>query len=145
MITLWMAMAAHASPGYPAELETVAGMPCAPQCTVCHTTNGGGSGTVTAAFGTAMVARGLDGGSQNDLVVTALDAMTTDAVDSDGDGTIDVDELAVGDDPNGGAPYCDAAAVQYGCLSHAPAPLGAGVGLAVGLAVLRRRRVTAAG
>jgi hypothetical protein len=144
MSTLFAAIAlfapgALASPGYPADLESELGMPCAPPCTVCHDSNVGGAGTVTAAFGVAMEGAGLAGGSQTDLLVTALGQLDAD---SDGDGTLDVDELAAGDDPNGGPSLCDAVAPEYGCFNQGQGPAGL---VAVALAALAVRRARAPG
>ena len=137
---LLLASAAMASSAYPGGIDADVGMPCAPQCTLCHTSNAGGAGTVTTEFGIAMMDRGLLGGSQADLLSPALTALENDAVDSDGDAIIDIDELANGDDPNGGAAYCDLLTPSYGCFNHA-----AGAGWSAGAVVLallavRRRR-----
>lgn len=138
---------ATASSIYPDTLASELAMPCAPTCLVCHETISGGSGTVTQPFGMAMQDRGLEGGSATDLVVSALAAMEADGVDSDSDGVIDVDELAVGDDPNGGAAFCsgDLLVPAYGCLTTVPVGPGQGRwawigGLAAGLVWTRRRR-----
>lgn len=141
MVILLLVRAALASSTYPTELVTALEMPCAPTCTVCHETNSGGAGTVTADFGGAMIDRGLTGGGAVDLLTAALADMEADAVDSDGDGEIDVDELASGADPNpGGAPFCDVVTPEYGCGSSSAA---SAFGL-VGLGLLARRRGRAA-
>ncbi len=115
--------AAWASFPYPDALQSNVGGACTPQCTVCHATNSGGGGTVTMDFGKAMMVRGLSGGSDSASLAAAVDQMTTDEVDSDGDGTLDVDELALGDDPNpGGLAFCDIVTPQYGCVSVVPRP-----------------------
>jgi hypothetical protein len=134
---------AWASGTYPSALESDLGMPCAPTCTVCHETNGGGGGTVTRDFGLAMMARDLTGGSQTALLTTALDAMAADTVDSDADGTTDIDELVEGSDPNPGAsPFCDTVVPVYGCFGGSSA--GLGFGALLGLGALRRRGVRGA-
>lgn len=142
MFAMLLLGSAWASPGYPGEVQTDLGAGCVPQCTICHATNAGGGGTVTQDFGLAMMDRGLTGGSDYEALATSLDAMTSEGVDSDGDGTIDTDELAGGTDPNpGGATFCDVVTPKYGCLNTAASPasvlaVAAGL-LAVGLA--RRR------
>ena len=134
---------AWASSVYPEQVQTDVGGDCLPQCTICHETNAGGGGTVTQPFGQAMMDRGLTGGFNTAAVTDALAQMSDDAVDSDGDGTIDVDELATGSDPNpGGLAFCDVVLPTYGCLSTVGAPasgLGAAAGL-LALALGRRRR-----
>lgn len=136
MFTLLISVA-HASAVYPTTVASDLGMPCVPQCTLCHTDNLGGVGTITTEFGLALVDAGLAGGAQTDLIGPALDAMA--AADSDGDGTLDLDELMAGDDPNGGPAFCDAVAPVYGCFNHTP---GAATtfGVVLSLLALRRRR-----
>lgn len=146
MLLSLLVAGASASSTYPTELETVAGMPCAPTCTVCHETNGGGSGTVTRDFGQAMMERGLRG-SDLDGLGAAFDQLVTDAVDSDGDGTSDADALAAGEDPNpDAAPFCGEdveplVQPEYGCFNTSQGPVGiaAVLGGLVALALGRRR------
>jgi hypothetical protein len=132
---------AHASAVYPGQVSDDLAMACVPQCTLCHETNVGGAGTVVSEFGLALVDRGLTGGGQVELLTAALDALALDGVDSDGDGVIDTDELAAGENPNGGDPLCGGSVVEptYGCFNHTP---GAVTTLGVLLAALglRRRR-----
>jgi MYXO-CTERM domain-containing protein len=144
LISLLLATA-WASPTYPAKVSEDLGTPCVPQCTICHADNGGGSGTVVQDFGVAMMAAGLTGGSQYDLLQTALDTLDSDGTDSDGDGAPDIDALVAGVDPNTGEAFCatDTLTPTYGCIGSAvPAPasaLGALAGL-LGITSLRRRR-----
>ena len=142
-----------ASPGFPLELKNTLGAPVVPQCTICHQTNVGGVGTVVKPFGVAMQEHGLVLEDVPSLH-SALDGMRTDAVDSDGDGTIDVDEVKAGDDPNvagtgeGEGEGAVPEVIQYGFVGCAQAPpdlcvvLGGGVLLpmAVARALARRRR-----
>lgn len=139
---LLLVAAALASPGYPAAIASDQGMPCVPQCTLCHATTAGG-GPVVTDVGQALVDRGLTGGSNTDLLQTALTALETDGVDSDGDGIPDVDELTNGDDPNGGNAFCGdtaPATPTYGCFNtSAGLPWGLGGVALAGLAMRRRR------
>ena len=131
---------AMASQVYPSTLETELSTPCTPACTVCHQSNAGGTGTVTQAFGIAMQARGLSGGFATATVQTALAAMTTDAVDSDGDGLIDTEALAAGIDPNTGADFCatdSPTPPHYGCGASGTVALLFGTFLSAG--AMRRR------
>ncbi len=144
---LFSLLIAHASASttYPAAIEAELEMPCAPTCILCHETNGGGAGTVTRDFGLAMMDRGLTGGSATDLLSAALAQM--ESVDSDGDGTPDPGELAVGGDPNpDAAPFCEIdgggepVLPVYGCFGGGESAAGMGLGALLGLASLRRRQ-----
>lgn len=140
MITvLMLASAAMASAVYPAAVEINAGMPCTPQCTLCHSTNAGGAGTVVSSFGNSMKDRGLLGGGQTDLLIAALDQMGVDGVDSDNDGIIDVDELANGDNPNGGVAFCSVLTPTYGCDTGSGLGVGASAAI-LSIAAIRRRK-----
>lgn len=143
MLISLMISGAWASTGYPDEIASYLGVSCTPVCTVCHATNSGGSGTVTQPFGIAMEDRGLTGGSNNTSLTDALDQMTADVVDSDGDGTIDTDDLVGGVDPNTGTAFCDVVSPIYGCSTAPAGSAAAGlVGALLGLATtltLRRR------
>jgi len=143
MLSILLVSTAFAMPQFPGLIETDLGMPCTPTCDLCHST-AGGSGVPTQAFGIAMKDRGLS--VMDSTVTPALDAMGADMVDSNGDGTIDTEELAQGLNPNpGGTDYCPVGSgitgPSYGCLSTVPSPAAGFAGLAVGLlAMLRRRR-----
>lgn len=142
---LFLVASTWASAVYPSDIQSQLNMPCAPQCVLCHTTNAGGSGTVTAAFGVAMKARGLEGGANTGLLTTALDQMTVDAVDSDNDGLSDVDSLTVGENPNDGSMFCGTNAPvtpTYGCFNHAPGSMAGFAGIAAVALLARRRRET---
>ncbi|MEO0602409.1 MAG: hypothetical protein AAF211_13285, partial [Myxococcota bacterium] len=56
----------------------------------------------------------------NEALATAYTALIDDAVDSDGDSTLDADALANGVDPNTGSELCDVLTPRFGCLSHSP-------------------------
>lgn len=144
---LWTLLApvAWASSLYPTDLVALLDMPCPPPCTVCHTSLGGGAGTVTAELGIALMDRGLTGGSASASLETAVAALVADGVDSDGDGTPDADALAAGQDPNpDGVDFCasDVLTPRYGC-GASTRPGAALEGLVVGVAAaavwLRRR------
>ncbi|MBX2799057.1 MAG: hypothetical protein KTR31_15380 [Myxococcales bacterium] len=123
MIVALLASAAIASPNFPSQLATLTDASCTPTCTACHDTLAGGSGTVIQPFGEALVDRGLT--SSTDTLAPALEALELDEVDSDSDGTLDVDAITAGLDPNDGTGVCDADGPVYGCLSHSGWPPGA--------------------
>jgi len=141
---------ASATPNFPGALSSKVGGP-APDCSICHVCRVTMVGTVNTPWGSAMRARGLVKYDENTLRA-AVDKMIADQVDSDGDGTIDVDALKAGKDPN--PPTCDGAddpfVPSYGCFGRiAPVPSsgpGAGLALVVALAVaIARRRRRGAG
>jgi hypothetical protein len=78
-----------------------------------------------------MLQRGLKPFDDNSLR-TALDRMKTDAIDSDGDGTLDVDALRNGADPNVGAAGGGGDTTprpEYGCIgSVSPDAKSSGLG-----------------
>ena len=78
-----------------------------PACTLCHSAGAAG-GPADTPFATSMRARGLSASA--DSVAPALDSVGRDGVDSDGDGTGDIDELIAATDPNTNADGCTCAA-----------------------------------
>jgi uncharacterized protein (TIGR03382 family) len=142
------ATAALSSSNYPGEVSNHVGANTVPSCTACHTSNAGGAGTVTAAFGDAMVAQGLGGGGDVAGLTAALDALEAAGTDSDTGGVGDVAELRAGTNPNDGADDGDTGGgggggdqVQYGFGCSATTTPGATIAaLAVLLLGLRRRR-----
>lgn len=101
LLLLLAAAPAFATDTFPATIQnkyTLGDLP--PElCALCHTNGITGSGTVNTLFGRALRMRGLmpnDAASLN----AALDALATEAVDSDGDGVTDVAELMAARSPN---------------------------------------------
>ena len=137
---------ARATPNFPNAIASKLEAP-APDCSICHVCGVTGRGTVNTPWGAAMRARGLVAYDEVSLA-TALAAMKADRVDSNGDGTIDVDAVRMGSDPN--PPTCDADAdptiPSYGCLSVAGSRTGDPdallLALAVSLVLVRVRRGT---
>ncbi len=142
---------AGATPNFPGAIRENLGASEAPDCSVCH--NGQRTrGTVTTAFGSAMRQRGLEAYDEASLKA-ALEAMTRDRVDSNGDGQIDTEALKAGKNPNSAGQGTEAFDFEegtkptYGCVgSVAPGPPGGapavalGLGMALVLARVRRRR-----
>ncbi len=91
---------AHASPTYPDEVKQHWGLVDLPECTLCHTNDLGGTGTVTTPFGRSLLSEGAHGGSDLRALDAALDALRNSGRDSDGDGVSDFDELNQGKNPN---------------------------------------------
>jgi len=106
---------AHATPGFPAVIQSSLGLSYQPPCSVCHQNGVTGFGTVTTPFGAALRQRGLRAGNDATLRA-ALDELEREGIDSDGDGTPDVAELRMGQDPNQAG---DASLIgeepRYGC------------------------------
>lgn len=111
---------AHASSIYPPEVRSHLSLSYTPACTLCHTSESGGFGTVTTPFGKSMMSRGLV--AQNIASLdTALDALAAEHTDSDHDGVPDIDELKAQTDPNvaGGG---SVAPPSYGCFDASGQP-----------------------
>jgi uncharacterized protein (TIGR03382 family) len=129
-------LSARATPGLPGQVRSSLQLDYTPACSLCHEEGKTGSGTVFTPFALSARARGLvaggegggrSGSSAGTSLVGALARMTTDQVDSDGDGVDDVAELKDGTDPNVFGPVPIATLdPTYGCSSTGgPAPLPA--------------------
>jgi hypothetical protein len=100
---LLSASSVHAEPDFPAAIQTAAGIPCEPPCTLCHTTSPGTLQTATKAFAITLLGSGLLP-THPETMTAAVATLRTKKVDTDGDGVIDVDELAAGTDPSNPQP-----------------------------------------
>ena len=102
-VSLLVAMpaVALATPGFPGTIRAHLGLEYQPPCTLCHGSVQGG-GPVVTAFGRSLLDRGLRAGDDASLEA-ALDRIVSDGVDSDADGTRDVDELLASTDPSSAA------------------------------------------
>lgn len=110
---------ANATPNFPGAIQRILGASKPPQCAICHLCGITGRGTVNTPWGTAMRARGLHEFNEASLAA-ALAAMERDQIDSDADGTIDVDAVTMGKDPNP-ADTCsveDDTIPRYGCVGR---------------------------
>ena len=101
LLLLVIAAPAFATDTFPATIQTKYGLSDLPPelCALCHTNGITGSGTVNTPIGRALRMRGLTANNAASLNA-ALDALATDAVDSDNDGVTDVAELMAGTSPN---------------------------------------------
>lgn len=150
----WFALAvpgaAHASPAYSPTLRRTFELPCDPSCLVCHTKPEGGFASANTKLGITLRrmfdlqccdARALE---------TSLAALEQAAVDSDGDGASDAEELRAMTDPNlpdtagesdaGAELACQPPASGGSCSAASPRPAtGWGVVL-LGCALMLLRR-----
>jgi len=120
MAALWVMSfvgAAHATPNFPGAIQRELGLQSPPQCTICHATNEGGTGTVVKPFGIYLRSRGLVAFDEASLH-NALLAAVGEHHDSSGTGVSDIDKLKAGQDPNptsGGSGTQSVSAPSYGC------------------------------
>ncbi|AKV03577.1 hypothetical protein AKJ09_10240 [Labilithrix luteola] len=105
------ASTSEATPEFPGVIAKHLGV-ATPECTLCHVGTPG-SGTANTAFAKTLRARGLLPYDDASLT-TALDAISAENKDSDGDGTPDIRELQDGTDPNS-APGDGSITPEYGC------------------------------
>lgn len=107
---------AAATPKFPSVIQRELKLAGEPACALCHSGGETRRGTVTTPFGATMRSRGLVAYSEPSLV-TALQAITAEKKDSDGDGTPDVAELQAGSDPNLAAGEDLPDPPEYGCAT----------------------------
>jgi Bacterial TSP3 repeat len=138
----WSSLA-RAKSEFPSEIKNKYVLTYDVPCAVCHIKGNVASATPITPFALSLRARGMTGDNQS--LSSALDKLKSDAVDSDGDGVTDVDELKAGTDPNSSANASieDNQEPGYGCGGTAPkgrsAP-GMASMLALAWFMLRRRR-----
>lgn len=92
--------ATFASPSYPGTVARELGLPCEPECTLCHTRPTGGFATVNTRYGlTVRMQHGLEC-CDPALLATVLDEIREAETDSDDDGVSDIAELEALTSPN---------------------------------------------
>jgi hypothetical protein len=119
MMVSWFAWPSLASAcqSFPADIHSDLGLSSTPRCNLCHQTPTGG-GPVATPFGHAMVDDGLNGlGCDGASVQTALNRIATASppVDSDCDGTDDIQQLREGRDPSTGLDFDGTGTPTAGC------------------------------
>jgi hypothetical protein len=136
---------AAASPAYPAVVEETWALARAPECTICHATSSGGTGTVVTYFGRHLQELGVTAESPSTLA-QALELDRAQGTDSDGSGTTDYEDLAAGRSPNAGpGPVADGGLrPEHGCATTTDSPRSGDTLFVVALSSaavgLRRRR-----
>ena len=149
-----IALPVHAEPDFPAAIQRAASIPCPPPCTLCHTVTPGTAVTATKPFALTVIQSGklvsLHAGSLQAVVL----ALRENKLDTDGDGQLDVDELALGSDPSDANPSAELCGPTYGCGARVAKVAPRGVdGMACGFAAaltlilfsrMRRERSTEA-
>jgi Bacterial TSP3 repeat len=140
---------AHASPAYPVAVQADLKLTETPRCTLCHTTDLGGKGTISSYFGRTLLRDGAQGNDDIGALKAALEMMESEQTDSDGDGVSDIDELRAGTDPNDGpGPSDPLPTPQTGCALRGAAQQGASgsawLWCALGAYLVRRRRARGA-
>lgn len=97
-LALVTASTALATPNFPGVMQTELKLSNTPDCNLCHV-GVQARGTVNTPVGSALLQRGMVAYDEGRLLA-ALTSLRSQAVDSDGDGTPDVEELIAGKDPN---------------------------------------------
>ena len=113
LASLLAVRSAGATPNFPGAVARDLALEAAPDCSLCHQGTPG-RGTVNTPFGSTMRSRGLVAYDEASLRV-ALDALSAEQKDSDGDGAADVAELKNGSDPNAPPGGSSDPVPEYGC------------------------------
>ncbi len=143
----FVARVGSASTSFPEAIKSALVLDAPPACSLCHEKDAAPVGPADRPFAKSLLDRGLVSGDSASLL-SALDRMRKDGVDSDGDGARDLDELSWGGDPNA-ADRPENGVVEpmsYGCAfvngGGSPTPfVWALVAVAVWGAVRRRSHV----
>ncbi len=97
-LLLLLPLAVRATPNFPAAVRSELGLAREPACAVCHR-GAPATGTANTPFASALRERGARPYDEGALR-SALQSLSVDQADGDGDGVPDVSELAAGTDPN---------------------------------------------
>ena len=104
LVAWWSALAvpatAFASPAYSPTLGRVFELPCDPSCLVCHTKREGGFASANTKLGITLRRKFDLQCCDTRSLETILASLEATALDSDGDGVSDAEELRAMSDPN---------------------------------------------
>jgi hypothetical protein len=114
LAVLLIALPVQAEPDFPAAIQTAGSTPCNPPCTLCHTSSPGTRLTATKPFAITLIKNGLIP-THPESIATAVTSLRSKQVDTDGDGVLDVDELAAGTDPSNPTVGVEFCGPLYGC------------------------------
>jgi hypothetical protein len=116
LLVVLLPATARAVPEFPREIQRALALDYDPPCSLCHVKENTGTGTAETPFALSMREQGLIPDDGNALR-SALTGLKQAAIDSDGDGVSDTDELIVGTDPNSVAPASlkNRVEPQWGC------------------------------
>jgi hypothetical protein len=122
MLAMSFALHASAEQPFPGAIQEAASIPCTPTCLLCHTDIPGTRDNLKQPFGLTVLRNGIQPGHPESMQ-TVIANLRDRKVDTDSDGKLDVDELAVGSNPNLTDPKAELCGPEYGCGAHlAPAP-----------------------
>jgi hypothetical protein len=122
LLVMTLALHASARKTYPGGIQDAGNIPCTPTCLLCHTEIPGTLANLRQPFGLTVLGNGIQPGDPSSLH-TVVANLREKKVDTDGDGRIDVDELAAGTNPSDPDPNVEICGPTYGCGAHlAPSP-----------------------
>jgi len=123
LLVMSFTLRAGAEEPFPGGMQEAAGIPCTPTCLLCHTAIPGTRANLQQPFGLTVFRSGKVKPGKPESMHDVVAYLRDMKIDTDSDGKLDVDELAVGSDPNFADPNKEVCGPQYGCGAHlAPVP-----------------------